>query len=65
MALVFKESAIFCRKLAQVAENCDHNIDAGFSTSFKSRGKSLKSPATNFFHFLTNVFRYLEGCRFH
>jgi hypothetical protein len=25
--LVFEKNAIFCRKLAKIAENCDHNID--------------------------------------
>jgi hypothetical protein len=27
LTMVFEENAIFCRKLAKIAENCDHNID--------------------------------------
>jgi hypothetical protein len=27
ITLVFEKNAIFCRKLAKIAENCDHNID--------------------------------------
>jgi hypothetical protein len=27
ITLVFKKNAIFCRKLAKIAENCDYNID--------------------------------------
>jgi hypothetical protein len=27
ITLVFEKSVIFCRKLAKIAENCDHSID--------------------------------------
>jgi hypothetical protein len=27
ITLVFEKNANFCRKLAKIAENCDHNID--------------------------------------
>jgi hypothetical protein len=27
ITLVFEKNAIFCRKLAKIAENCDHYID--------------------------------------
>jgi hypothetical protein len=27
ITLVFEKTPIFCRKLAKIAENCDHNID--------------------------------------
>jgi hypothetical protein len=27
ITLLFEKNAIFCRKLAKIAENCDHNID--------------------------------------
>jgi hypothetical protein len=28
ITLVSEKNAIFCRKLAKIAENCDHNIDS-------------------------------------
>jgi hypothetical protein len=27
ITLVLEKNAIFCRKLAKIAENCNHNID--------------------------------------
>jgi hypothetical protein len=32
IALVFEKTTIFCRKLAKIAENCDHNIDNNLIT---------------------------------
>jgi hypothetical protein len=37
ITLVFEKNAIFCRKLAKIAENCDHNIDP-CNTNSKASG---------------------------
>jgi hypothetical protein len=42
--MVFKKTASFCRKLAKIAENCDHNIDPWKDSVLKTNGR--KFPPT-------------------
>jgi hypothetical protein len=30
LIIILRKTPIFCRKLAKIAENCDHNIDPSF-----------------------------------